>query len=345
MALLALVVAGCGGGGDDGGTPTPSNQIPFEHYDAGFFSIDKPQGWTVTTAGACGTFAFLIRNPQDPRWQIFYFGTVGPVYMSQAQKDFDIWYVNNGGFNVITWLDAPVIDPLTPQNYLAHWPEIADMQAAAAFMTQFPHLHDLTLIASAGQTAMLPGGTTANARGLFTLNGEVCEGMFLATVKQFMPCTGTLNPGQCNAYGHFVCGVTAPKTEFAGVVARLIESLDSFTVTQSYVDNCLTQSQQLWGAVAEAGRTLSEASDIIFDGWLQRTHSEDISAEQWTDTYRGVERIYDPTTGEVYEVPIGWYDDYNLHRNEYDMSGLQLLPSDNWDLWMRAVLDGLNRIH
>ena len=90
---------------------------------------------------------------------------------------------------------------------------------------------------------------------------------------------------------------------------------------------------------------MSEASDLIWDGWLGRTHSQDISAEQWTDAYRDVERVYDPSTGEVYEVPIGWYGTYDANRGAWDMSGLQPLPGDAWDLWMRGALDGASRIH
>jgi hypothetical protein len=335
-AAALLILAGCGGGGDSV-KPADEGPLPLEHFDAGFFSINKPKGWTVVTAGSCSEFAFLIRNPQDPRWQIFYFATVGPVYLSQTQKDLDAWYVGHGGFG-IPWLDAPVVDPLTPENYLSHWPEIAAMTAAEAFMPAFPHLDGLKLVAAAPQGAMLPGATTGNARGLFTVGDGVAEGMFLATVKEFMPYTG--NPAQGNAYGHFICGVTAPKTEFPTVVAKLVQSLESFTITQGYVNDCLAQQQDLWGAIAAAGQTLSEASDIIYEGWQNRTHSEDISAETWTDSFRGVERVYDPSTGEVYEFPAGWYDAYDANRNQYDMSGLQQLPADAYDLWMRAVLDG-----
>lgn len=342
MGGLLLLVAGCGGG-DDGGTgPEPPDGLRLEHYDAGFFAIDKPVGWQVITAGGCTTFAFLVRDPHEPLRQIFYFGTIGPVYLCQEQQDLDEWYVSHGGFPH-TWLDAPVVDPLTPANFLAHWPEIAAMDAAAAFMPAFPPLADLALVATAPQAAMLPGGETGHARGLFGLDGAVGEGMFLATVTVALPYQGV--PGGGIGYGNFVCGVTAPEGEFAGVVDRLIDSLESFTVTQDYVDGCFDQQQQIWGAIAAAGQTLSEASDIIWDGWQARTHTEDISAEQWTDTYRGVERVYDPETGEVYEVPAGWYEVYDLHRGEYDMGGLQPLPGDAWELWMRAVLDGNAEIH
>jgi hypothetical protein len=344
IAMGLVLLAGCGGGGGKSTQPPEDDgQLPLETYDAGFFSIRKPKGWTVTTAGSCTLFAFLVQDPQDPLRQIFYFGTVGPVYTRQAQKDLDQWYVDHGGFDIITWLDAPVIDPLTVENYVAHWPDIASMEAATRFMARFPDLQDLHLVATSPQAAMLPGGATANARGLFTHDARIGEGMFLATVKEYMPYTGV--PGGGTAYGNFVCGVTAPKGEFADVVDRLIESLNTFTVTQAYVDGCFAQQQQAWGAVAEAGRTLSEASDIIFDGWQERTHGQDISAEQWTDAYRGVERVYDPTTGEVYEFPAGWFEQYDPNRGQYDMSGLQPLPGDSYDLWMQAVLDGLSHFH
>ncbi len=346
LALCLVVVASCGScskSGDDGGTtPEPPGQLPFERYSNAYFSIDKPVGWEVKLAGDCTTFAFLVRNPQNPLWQIFYFGTIGPVYLCQEQKDLDAWYVSQGGYPS-TWMDAPVVDPLTPDNFIAHWPEIANMAAATAFMPEFPRLQELQLVATTAQTAMLPGATTANARGMFGLNGSPGEGMFLATVKVFLPYTG--GPGGGIGYGNLICGVTAPKGEFSANVGRLIESLYSFSVTQAYVDLCYVLQQQRWNTVAEQGRILSEASDIVYQGWQQRTHSEDISAEQWTDAYRGVERVYDPETGEVFEFPNGWYDDYDLNRNQYDMSNLQLLPDDSWDLWMRAVLDGLSRFH
>jgi hypothetical protein len=143
-----------------------------------------------------------------------------------------------------------------------------------------------------------------------------------------------------------VCGVTTPKAEFAGKLDLLVASLNSFTVTQRYIDDCITLAQRQWGAVAKAGQTLSEASDMLWDGWVARTHSEDISAEKYSDAFLGQERVYDPATGTVYDVPVGWYDAYDVNRGAYSMSGLQLLPGDAsyWDLWMKATTSG-NAIH
>lgn len=342
-ALLFIGLMTGGGCGGDGNSPSDSdNPLPLERFDAGFFSINRPRGWDIVTAGSCTEFAFLMQDPAESRRQIFYFGSVGPIYLSQAQKDVDRAYMQAGGFN-IPWSDAPVVDPLTPANYLAHWPAIAAMQAAGQFMPRFPHLTDIEVVAVRPQSALVPGATSAILRGLFSDNGQVAEGMFLVSVFVFSPYSGL--PAGGTGYGYFICGATAPKSDFAGLVDREIESLNSFNVTESYISNCLALSQKKWGAVAAAGRTLSEASDIIFDGWASRSHSEDITAEKWTDSYRGVERVYDPDTGQVYECPLGWYDDYDIHRGQYDMSGLQRLPDSDWDLWMAAVLSGQNHIH
>ena len=90
---------------------------------------------------------------------------------------------------------------------------------------------------------------------------------------------------------------------------------------------------------------MRETSDMIFDGWQSRSQASDIIAEKGSDAFRGVERVYDPSTGEVYEFPNGWFEQYDPNRNQYDMSGLQLLPSDDWDLWMHSVIDGLSHFH
>ena len=341
LIVLGLVgLAGCGG--DSPGNPDNPGNLPLERFDAGFFALDKPRGWDIVTAGSCTEFAFLVQDPAEPRRQIFYFGSVGPIYLNAQQKALDSAYVAAGGFD-IPWRDAPVVDPLTPQNYLEHWPGIAAMRAAAQFMARCPHLTGLRVSAVRPQAALVPGATSALMRGLYTEAGQVAEGMFLVSVFPFSPFTGM--PAGGTGYGYFICGATAPKAEFAARVQRQVESLNSFTVTASYISWCLAQSEKKWGAVAEAGRTLSEASDIVYEGWQSRSHGEDITSEKYSDAFRGVERVYDPDTGEVYECPNGWYEQYDRNRGAYDMSDLQPLPPDDWDLWMAAARDGAGNIH
>jgi hypothetical protein len=319
--------------------------LKLELFDAGFFSIQKPKDWEVIISGVCGTLAFVIRDPNQPLRQIFYFGSVGPVYLNETQKQLDQDYVNHGGYSFITWLDAPVVDPLTVENYFAHWPEIAKMEAAKAFMgDDFPRLEKIAIVSSLPQPGIvIPGAETALLRGVFAEGDKVGEGQFLGSVWISMPYMGI--PGGGTAYGSFILGATAPKIEFATLLPKLVESIESFAVTQTYVNWCLVQSQQMWGAVAEAGQTLREASDIIYDGWANRTEVDDIIAEKGSDAILGMERAYDPETGNVYEFETGWYEEYALDPGKYNLGDLQPLPDSCHDCWMTPPLYGPAYIH
>ena len=53
-----------------------SASLRLEKYDGGIFTISKPEGWEVITAGQCSTFAFLLKDPSSPLRQVFHFGEV-----------------------------------------------------------------------------------------------------------------------------------------------------------------------------------------------------------------------------------------------------------------------------
>lgn len=323
-------------------TPTqtlkPTPKIELELYDVGFLNIRKPKGWDVHIAGVCSTLGLLIQDPDEPLRQIFYFGMIGPVYLKEAQRQIDLAYIQGGGYNMITWLDAPAVDPLTAENFFTHWPGIADMDAAVAFMPQFPRLEGFSVVSGTPLAPMFPNGDSALLRGLFLNDGAVGEGQFLGSVWVNSPYWGI--PGGGTAYGGILLGVTAPKREFKDIEAKLVSALESFTMTQGYIDWCLVQQAQLWGAVARQGQTLREASDIVFDGWVSRSQTSDIMAEKGSDAMLGLERVYDPSTNQTYSVPVGWFEDYDIHRGDYDMTDLQLLPGDSVELWTSVPADG-----
>lgn len=316
---------------------TPGPPLRLESYDLGFGnSIRKPEGWDVYIGGVCTTLGFVVQDPKNPLHQIFYFTNIGPVYIDQKKKDFDQWYVSHGGFP-IEWADAPVVDPLTMGNFFSHWPEIADMQLARRYLDQFPSLDQLQISTVTPEPYLFPtlqGGETALLRGVFEKEGAVAEGQFYGTVVP--------DPGDPSGKGRgfVLLGATSPKREFSRHIGNLVASIESFTVTSAYLDYCTRLGYVLWGAVAEAGRTLSEASDLLYDGWMSRTRASDIMIEKDSDGILGLERVYDPSTGEVYSVESGWYDRYDLIRETYQLSDLQLLTGDDYGLWTAAPLDG-----
>jgi hypothetical protein len=305
------------------------------------FTIQKPKGWEVIIGqNICAYLGFLIRDPNDPLRQIFYFGTLRPVYLTQAQKDYEQYICSLVQPPCpYTWTDAPVVNPLTVDNFFAHWPELASMQNAISFMPEFPKLQGLELISVVPQSPMLPlaGAETALLRGVFTdgdpADPKAAQGQFLATVVADPPFMGT-------GSGYVVFGATAPVGEFKVDIDKMVDSLNTFTLSNVYLNWCQVQMQQQWGAVADIGRTLSEASDIIWDGWVSRTATQDIMAYKYDDSVRGVEKVWDPVTQSVYEFEAGWYDQYALNPGLYNITTLEPMPDDQVGLWEGFILNG-----
>ena len=310
--------------------PEPVPALNLEDYNGGFFTIKKPVGWDIVTAGSCSTFAFCIRDKEHATNQIFYFNEVGPVYLAEEQKIVDKNYMDMGGYPV-AWFEMPVVDPLTPENFLTNFSLIAQTGISKSFMPGLPELRDVEIISTAAETSPLSGGQTKTIRALFQQNGELGEGIFYITVAPMLPLAGL--PGGGIGYGFSFTGISSIKSDFKYFQETLTQSLGSLNISQSYIDNCLRQQQQQYEGILKAGKTLSETSDIIMDSWEDRNKVDDILSEKRSDAILGSERVYDPETGTVYEVPLGFYENYNLHREQYNMNNLKELPGDEWNLW------------
>ncbi len=319
---------------------TSNEQIQLENFDGGFFSIKKPAKWEVIQAGSCATFSFLLRDKDAPERQIFYFGEVGPLYLAEEQKTVDKQYMDMGGYPII-WYEMPVIDPLTPDNFLSQFHLVARTNTAKNFMKQMPELEDIEIISSNKAQSIIQGDTRI-IRALFARDGKLAEGQFYVTVAPLLPVSGS--PGSGIGYAFSFIGISARKDEFKTMEGGLTESIGSFSLSQSYVNNCLAQQTQSTQRILKAGKTLSETSDIIISSWENRNRVDDIISEKRSDVILGNDRVYDPATKEVYEVPNGFYDDYNINREKFEMDNLQKLPDNDWNLWTSATQDG-NKIH
>jgi hypothetical protein len=315
------------------GSSANSSSLKLVDYDGGFFKIKIPSGWKIYTAGQCAELAFVARNNRDPLNQIFFFGAVGPVYMNQQQKQIDWNYMNMGGYPV-SWIEMPIINPLTPENFMRHFQEIASTQVAQQFMPQAPRLENFSIISVTEQPSMIYGGKTALIRALFTKNGRIGEGLFLCTVATFMPYTG--GPGGGNAYGFMVSGITATRREFAIILPFLTRSLASFNVNPAYVNRCIQASRAAFQQVMKTGQTLRETSDLIMKGWENRNKRYDIMAEKRSDAILGFERVYDSNTKETYQVNPQFWERYTLKHERFRMNNLQVIPGDNYELWNKA---------
>jgi hypothetical protein len=355
LFIPIIFLLGCGDMPDKGADPVKSDfhvtdnktiahvkALKLEEYNGGFFSIKKPVGWDILTAGSCSVFAFYIKARQDNLNQIFYFGTVGPVYMSQQQKQIDSQYARAGGY-AMPWQEMPVVYPLTPENFLQKWYAITNTNVARQFMNPVPQLKNIHILSS-HQVSVGMGGYTKTKliRAVFEKNNRVGEGLFLVTVAPYIPYTG--GPGGGNAYGLMITGITASKRDFKFMEKTLVQSVRSFNISQQYVSNCFQMQQQVYRGIMRAGQTLRETSDIIMEGWERRNKTYDILAEKRSDVILGKERLYDPDTETVYEFDYGFYDDYKYNKNAYNKTNLIPLPDKDYNLWNTAPLNGYEHV-
>jgi len=301
--------------------------------DKGYFSINAPKGWDLYVAGQCAELAFVLRDRENHLRQIFYFGSIGPVYMSHEQKQIDIRYMQMGGYP-ISWIEMPVISPLTPENFLANFERIISTPIARQFMPQAPKLSDFTLISSTAVSSQISGGQAALTRALFAKGGAVGEGQFTCTTAPFMQHMG--GPGGGNGYAFMVSGITAPLEEFAVLQPVLAESLSSFVVSPQYVQQCMAASQAAFEQVVRAGQTLRETSEMIVQGWRARNRTHDVIAQKRSDAMLGYSRVYNPDNDEIYHVDPAFWDEYDKSRHLYEMRDLEILSGNDYQQWTRV---------
>ena len=119
-----------------------------------------------------------------------------------------------GGYPV-AWIDMPVVEPLTAENFLLQFHHVAASQAAQQFKPQCPTLNDTQVISVTPQASPIQGGSSALIRAVFAEQGAPGEGLFLLTVGPFMPYMG--GPGGGNAFGLMFTGITAPSMSFTSL--------------------------------------------------------------------------------------------------------------------------------
>ena len=300
----------------------------------GAVSLNIPSGWSVYTGGECATKSILARDPSSGLKQVFYFSEAGPVYASQQRQQEDQSnYLALGG-NKLPYLDSPLVSPLTAENFLNNFGALANMPFFQKAFPQVPIMTNVKII-SAEQIVNKPAYATDAklVRAEFEQGGKLGEGYFyIITVKDSIGL----------GYGVMFIGVTAPVGLLDLIVPSLKKSLESYTISQGYITACLQAQNKAVAGILEAGKILNESSDTIMDVWENKLESEQRMSEKQSDVILGYSRLYNPETDEVYEVTPEFYDNYQVHSNEFKMNYLEELSDDRWGY---APLNGAEHIY
>lgn len=306
-----------------------AERLTLQDYSVpGVLSIQKPEGWQFSRAGEYNTLGFLTYDENEPLSQVFLFGEIGIFYTSAEQKGIEQNYQANGGYSV-PWIDMPVISPFDGQTFFENFQALLTSPIGNQFRAPdnmpVPFGFDSITVISQEQVATpIQGLECYYVQAVLANDGQAAKALMMA-------CPYSDGFGHGSSY--FVAGMSAPMKEFNTVMPDLYTVLNSFAMDPSYVQAGVNTIQQNGEVFRQISETLSQTSDIITSGYEARNKTMDIIMEKKSDQILDVERIYDPETGEVYEVKNGFFEYYDIHRQDYPKPNLQQLPADDHKIW------------
>lgn len=306
-----------------------------------FFTVKKPAGWNIITAGSGPILSVWMRDPQSPARQAFMFGTVGPFFLTREQKDLAHKPMASGG-RWVQWSDMPVVDPSTAGAFLYQWNTLIHTSMAMEFAPRLPPFENLTIISAQPVQARF-GGQAELVRALFSQNGEVVEALFIAEVVEYAPSVS--DPAEHQGYAYIFSGIAMPKPDFSNYLAPLMRSMESFKLSEQYVSTYTTTSQKAFKNILRASQDLRETADVLTRGWNARQKVDDMRSEKRSDEMLGRERLYDPDTGDAYVFPKGWYNTYDDVREKYNNPNLHPIPERNCEAWTVPPMNGTDHVY
>lgn len=358
---LVLTLGGCGGG-TAGPTTAPTTaavgsaqataglalnvsapeslDIPLVPYSSGAFAMQIPEGWVIETVGEFETMGLRLYDPQVPARQIFFYGKMHPFMKSEQGRQAWVRYLQEGGFGGDSQLyaTAPVLNEPTAAAFFQTFDEFTAFAVANGINHQFPSLTGLEVLESAPRGSGMSQVALDDSvvRALFTQDGLPCEGLLATSVVDLMTAyMYGVDAGHYAAYA--TAGITAPADEFGQLEGLLAQSLSTFRYEDAYIQQGVAQNAWETEVALEVGRTMAAAADSYNQAWAARQRTNDTLSQKRSDATLGYDRLFDPDTGETYRADLGFWDQYDIHREEYTNPDLQLVPEDAHDLYGTPV--------
>ena len=318
-----------------------------QRYSDDRFSMKLPENWQVMTQGEYMTFCFKAWDPANPNRTIFMFMKLEPFLKSWAAKA-KYQQVNDslGGNSIYkTSADAPVMESCTLKGLLDSLPQVYDFcdkyysMGLTISPNIIPQITKAEIVEATPSTLPAPATCKENVIGRISYQdylGQPCEGLVTAQPVDAMKYDFFGVDGWPYTVYLFM-GVTSPVGEMQELEGVLTECLGSFNFEQSYVQRAIDLSNSETQALLAQGRAMQAAHDAMVNAWYAREQAHDISFQKWSDSFMGYDRLYDSSTGEVYLASVGFYDAYDLHREEYSNSNLQLVDKSSEQYYLRSA--------
>lgn len=319
--------------------PAPEIGLDLQPYDGGFFSLDLPVSWVIEPVGQYENFGFRAWDPNNPARQIFYYGNMKYFLKSSAGKDFWNSYLLYGGYSDSQAIaDALVLEPATAEQFFYLFNDYTAYATKYGVVHNFPLFYDLEILESTPRNSPIAAYCVDDSilRALFTGNGVPCEGLFAAGVADTMTNYAyNVDAGYYTVY--YITGVSAPADEFYLLQETLSQSLASFRYSESYIQEGVRRIDEGTQLALDIGQMLSAVADSNSQAWHDRQRPNDALSQKRSDEKLGYDRLYDEDTGEVYRAELGFYDSYDLNRQDYNKPNLQLVQDNDYERYDEAV--------
>lgn len=319
--------------------PAPQIKLDLRPYKGGFFSINLPAGWKMEPVGEYESFGFRAYDPDNPARQLFFYGNMKYFLKSNAGKQAWTNYLAFGGYSSAqVYADAPVLSPATTEQFFYTFNTYTSYASKYGVVHNFPIFDELEIVESTQRNSPIAVNCIDDSivRALFTQDNVPCEGLFAAGVADAMiSYMYNVDAGYYVVY--FITGISAPADEFYLIQDTLSKSLSSFQFDEDYIRQGVQRIDEGTKLALEIGKMLSQTSEANNQAWHNRQRPIDTLSQKRSDERLGYDRLYDTETGEIYRAELGFYDDYDLHRNEYTNPNLQLVPDDDYNLYEKGI--------
>lgn len=295
-----------------------------QHIENEDFSIDIPEGWEIfyikQYTGLGNGLGFMAYDPSCPDRKIFYYSCIDPFLRSYDAKSF---YASCG---YTVYADMPVMEG-SIESFFAAYPELMlyydkyTGQTGSVTSSSFPDFNDVTVLEKSPSSIPTTPSTYENsvARITYTSDaGNMCEGLMTIQTGASVDIVGGPVDGGLN-WGLSMCGFTTPYGELTQLEDQLMSYLNTFVLTEKFIQENEAITQQNVLASIKAANDLQAIFDSCNEAWLYRETVHDIAAQKWSDAILGYERVYDSTTDTVYMTDIGYYDQYLSGSSDYTL--------------------------
>lgn len=262
---------------EDGGQSNPTEEVPqpttgikLVQYDGGDFSLMLPEGWQIQTMGQYTTFGFRAWDPQNPDYEIFYYGNLGPLNKSENAKSAWGLYLGNMGYpDAELYYDAPAVSMDNANSIFYKFDALQALSDKYSAGFSFPALNNLLPQESIQIETAFSEITTSESMmfaGVSGSNGGACGGMFMASLwntdvyyidgVDMMPTAGL-----------HVAGVIAPVEDFLSVEQTLTQSVFSLQFTEEYIQNGIEYSRTVGQMAMESNAARQAIYDKANKAW------------------------------------------------------------------------------